>query len=120
MYTPHSLVDGVLLCALLSLQSVEGFLDIVYERLVIEVAVVLAVQVFQGFQFLYISHSHVGSQIEVEGRNSLTAVHLVLGTLHGDTSQHRGRLNALGRTTGTVSGNETAGQDVVQRMLHTG
>ena len=88
MHTAHGLIDGVLLGALLARQPVERLLEIVYQRLIVETLVVLAVQFLQRLEFLYIGHAHVGSQIEVEGRDGLATVHLVLGALHRDTSQH--------------------------------
>ena len=120
MHAVHRLVHSVLLGAILTLQSVEGLLKIVHQRLVVEVFIALAVQFFECLQLLDISQSHIGSQVEVEGRDGLTTVHLVLAALHRDTSQHRGRLDTLGRARGTMSGYETTGQDVIQRMLHAG
>ena len=96
VYAAHGLVDGVLAGALAACQSVEGFLDVVHQRFLIHVAVVLAVEFLQGLQLLDIAHADVGSEVEVEGGDGLSAVHLVLGALHGDTGQHRGRLDAPG------------------------
>ena len=110
----------MLLGTLLTSQSVKRFLDIVHQRLVVEILVALAIQVLQCLQFLDIAHADVGSQVEVEGRDSLTAVHLILGTLHRDTCQHRGRLDATGRTRSPMPGYKTTVKDMVQRMLHTG
>ncbi len=45
-------------------------------------------------------------------------MHLVLAALHRDTRQHARRLDALGRPRSSVTGHETARQDIVQRMLH--
>ena len=120
MHAAHGLVDGVLLGALLARQSVEGLLDVVHQRLVVEVLVALAVQFLQRLEFLDIRHAHVGCQVEVEGGDGLTTMHLVLGALHRDTGQHRCGLDALRRARGTVAGDEAAVQDVVQRMLHAG
>ena len=44
MHTTHGLVDGVLLSALATRQSVQRFLDIVYQRLVVQFFIALAVQ----------------------------------------------------------------------------
>ena len=120
VHAAHGLVDGMLLGALASLQPVQRFLQIVHQRLVVQVFITLAVQVLQCFQFFDIRQAHVGSQIEVEGGNGLSAVHLVLAALHRDAGQHGGRLDAPSRPRSTVSGNESAVQDVVQRMLHAG
>ena len=59
VYTSHGLVDGVLLGTLLAGQSVEGFLDIVHQRLVVEILVTLAVQILQRFQFLDVTQTDV-------------------------------------------------------------
>src|SRR3712207_8034888 len=42
-----------------------------------------------------------------------------LRALQGDTSQHRSRLNTLGRTRRTMAGREAFVQDAVQRVLTT-
>ena len=120
VHTTHRLVDGMLLGTFLTRQSIEGFLQVVDQRLLIEILIALAIQLLQRLQLLDIGQSHIGGQIEVKGRDSLTTMHLVLTTLHRDTGQHRGRLNTLGRTRGTMTSHEAAVQDIVQRMLHTG
>ena len=81
---------------------------------------VFACQLFQVLHLFYIWRAHEGSQIEVESRDGLTAVHFVLCRLHGDASQHRSRLNALGGSAAAVAGVESVLQYVVQRMLHAG
>ena len=58
------------------------------------------------------------SEIEVESRDCLTSVHLVLSCFHRDTCQHTCRLNALGRARCPVSSCEAVHEDVVERMLH--
>ena len=120
MHTAYGLVDGMLLGAFLACQTIEGLLDIVHQRLVVEILVIFAIEILKGFQFFDITQAHVGCEIEVEGRDGLTAVHLVLATLHGDTGQHRGRLNALGTTRGTMTCSKSVLQDIIQRVLHTG
>ena len=82
MYSSYGLVDGVLLGTCLTCQSVEGFLEIVHQGLVVEVLIALAVEVFEGFQFFDIRQSDVRCQLEVEGRYGLTSVHLVLAAFH--------------------------------------
>ena len=101
-------------------QPFERLLQIVHERLVVEGAVVFAIEVLEIFQLFDIGQAHEGSQIEVEGRYGLSAVHLVLGALQRDTGQHAGRLDALGRARCAMTGNEAAVQNVVQRVLHAG
>ena len=120
MHTTHRLVDGVLLGTLPTLQTFQRLLDIVHQRFFVQVFIALAIQVFQCFQLLDIRQAHVWCQIEIKGRNGLTTMHLVLTTLHRDTSQHRGRLNTLGRTRSTMTCHKAAVQDVVQRMLYAG
>ena len=88
VHTTHGLVDGMLLGTLLARQTVEWLLDIIHQRLVVKVFVALAIQIFQSFQFLDIAHADVRCQIEVKGGDSLTTVHLVLGTFHRYTGQY--------------------------------
>ena len=82
VYTTHGLVDSMLLGTFLARQSVKGLLDIIHQGLVVEVLVTLTIQVFQGFQLLDIAHADVGCQIEVEGWDGLSTVHLVLAAFH--------------------------------------
>ena len=96
MHAVHGLVDGVLLQALATLQIVEWLLQIVVDWSIIEVAQVFACQLLQVLHLFLIRHAYVWSQIEVEGWDSLTAVHLVLAGLERDTSQHGCGLDALG------------------------
>ena len=88
VHTAHGLVDGMLLGALLTCQSIERFLDIVDQRFVVKILVTLTVEILQSLQFLDITHADVGCQVEVEGRDGLTSVHLVLAALHRDTGEH--------------------------------
>ena len=120
MHSAHGFVDGVLTCAVLALQSVKRSLQIVNQWLVIQLFVILAVQLFQCLQLLNVAHTHVWSQIEVECRYSLSAVHLVLSALHRDTSQHAGSLYTLCGARCSVTGSKTVLQYVVERVLHTG
>ena len=118
--TSHRLVDGMLTHSVDARQLIEGLFEIIHEHLIIELTVVLSVEVLQCLQLLDIGQTHIGSQIEVEGRNSLTAMHLVLGTFQRDTGKDGCRLNTLGRTAGTMTGNKTLCQDIVERVLYTG
>ena len=120
VHTSHGLINGMLLGTLLTCQSIEWLLDIIHQRLFIEILVTLTVQILKGFQFLNIAHTDIGCQIEVEGRNRLSAMHLVLTALHGDTGQHRSCFDTLGRARGTMTGNKATVKDIIQRMLHTG
>ena len=97
MDTSHGLVDSMLLGTFLTRQTIERLLDIIQQRLLIEILIVLARQILKGLQLLDIAQTHIRSQIEVEGRDGLSAMHLILCTLHRDTSQHGSRLDTLGR-----------------------
>ena len=120
MHTPNGLVDGMLLCAFLTCQTVKRHLQIVHQRLVVQILVILAVKFFECLQLLDISEAHIRSQIEVESRYRLSSVHLVLAALHRDTCQNRSRLDALGRARGAMPRHESAIQNMIQRMLHAG
>ena len=120
MHAPNGLVDGMLLCAFLTCQTVKRHLQIVHQRLVVQVLVILAVKFFERLQLLDISEAYIRSQIEVESRYRLSSVHLVLAALHRDTCQNRSRLDALGRARGAMPCHESALQNMIQRMLHAG
>ena len=80
----------------------------------------LPFQLLQVLHLFYIRRAHEGSQVEVEGRDGLSAVHFVLRRLHRYAGQHRSRLNAACRTAASVPGIEAMLQYVVERMLHAG
>ena len=119
MHTTNSLIDGMLLGTLFTNESIEGLLDIVHQRLIVEVLITLAIQILKRLELLNITHTHIRGQIKVKSRDSLTSVHLVLATLHRDASQNGSRLNTFSSTRGTMTCNETACEDMIQRMLHT-
>ena len=120
MHAVHGLVDGVLLQACLALQSVQWLLLVVIDRSVVEVLQVFACQLLQVLHLFLIRHAYVWSQVEVEGWDSLSAVHFVLACFQRDAGQYGCCLYALGRTAGTVACRESVVQDDVQRMLHAG
>ena len=120
MDTSHRLVDGMLADTVDTRQLVKRLFDIVHEHLVIQGAIVLPVEVLQGFQLFYIRTADIRSEIEVKGGNSLTTMHLVLGTFQRDTSKHCRRLDTFGRTTGAMPCDKALCQDIVKRVLHTG
>ncbi len=69
---------------------------------------------------LFISFPYKRSQVKIEGRNSLAAVHLVLNRLHRHTGGDGGRLDTLCRTRRRRTGNKAILQGNVERMLDTG
>ena len=120
VYTAHGLVDGMLQDAFASFQSVERFLQKVLDGCVIQFAVVLGHELLQHFHLLDERGAHIGCQVEVEGRDGLSAVHLVLGCFHADTAEDAGRFDAFGRTALSVPGLKTVGENLVERMLYAG
>ena len=120
MHAPHGLVDGVLLDALPSLQTVQGEAEVVFDGCLVELAVVLGIEVLQYLHLFNIGLADVGRQVEVEGRDGLPAVHLVLCRLHADAGQYAGGLYALGWPALAVSGLEPVLQYLFQWVLHAG
>ena len=112
-------VDGLLQGALAARQTLQRADDVVLDRRVIEVVVVLAGGLLDIFHLLDKRAAHVGGQIEVKCWDGLPAVHLVLRCLHRDAGDDAGCLDALGRTRLAVAGAEAVLQHVVQWMLHT-
>ena len=80
--------------------------------------IVFSIQFFQVLDFLDEAVAHVGGKVEIECRDGLSAVHLVLGCFQRDASQDTGSLDAFGRARFAVSGREAVFQNMVQRMLH--
>ena len=120
VHTLHGLVYGMLADALTANQTSEGSLYEVLYVAVVQFAIVLGIQVFQHLHLLDETLAHIGSQVEVESRDCLTAMHLVLHGLHADTAQNRSGLDALCRTALAMAGLETILEDTVQGVLHAG
>ena len=118
MHTTYRLVYCMLLGTLLTCQTIKRLLNIVHQRLIIKVAIVLATKVFQSLKLLYVAHSYVWRKIEIEGRYSLTTMHLILCTLHRDTCQNRCCLYAFCRTTCSMPSDKSTVQDIIKRMLN--
>lgn len=116
----HSLVDGKLEQALIAIETVKRSLQIVLDLCRAEIIETATLKLLQRPHFLLVGIAHIGSEVEVESRNGLTSVHLVLTSLQGDASQYGCRLDALGRTGRSVTCRESVAQDDVERMLHTG
>ena len=118
MYAADSLVDGMLDDAFFAFEAFEGLVDIIIECSFVEVAVVGREELLE---FLYLfdeGEADVGGEVEVECGYGLSAVHLVLCSLHADAGKHAGRLDALGGSALAVASHITAFEDVVEGMLH--
>ena len=102
----HGAVDGMLLDACIAFQSVEWAVDVVVYLSLVQVFEVVTIEIFQIFHLFYIRGAHEGGEIEVEGRDGLSTVHLVLCALQGDARQHGGCLDALGGSGRAVSSGE--------------
>ena len=119
MHSCHCAVHSMLHHTVIALQTTEFATQEVAHLQLVQVFEALSIEGFKVLQFLLERQAHEGSEVEIEGRDSLTAVHLVLRTFQRDAGQHARRLDALGGTRCPVAGYEAAVQDVVQRMLHT-
>ena len=112
VHTRYGLVDGMLYDAVLARQSVQRLQQIVGQFLLIEMGIVFSIQFFQVLDFLDEAVAHVGGKVEIECRDGLSAVHLVLGCFQRDASQDTGSLDAFGRARFAVSGREAVFQNM--------
>ena len=104
--------------ALLAGEAVQRLLQVIGELFPVEMWVILTVQLFQVLYFLDEAVAHVGSEVEVERGNRLSAVHFVLGGFQWDAAQYAGGLNAFRRARLSVSGREAVCKDAIQRVLY--
>ena len=118
MHPSHGLVDGVLHSPLLSLEFVHRLLDIVVEWPVVVFRKVKPHDRLHVLEFFLETGAHERSEIEVESRNGLSSVHLVLCSLHGDAGEHACGLYSLCWSRRAMSGSKSVVEDVVERMLH--
>ena len=110
----------MLLETFVTLQKNQVAFYIVINLRIIQQLQVKTRQMFDVLYFFDIALPYIGSQIEVERRNGLPAVHLVLYGFHRDTGHDGSRLYTLGGTAFTVSGLESMFKNLVQRMLDAG
>ncbi len=120
MHTCHSAVDGLLHDSFVALQLAQRLAQVVLDFDVEQMGEILVLIVLQILDFLLVGHAHVWREVEVERRNCLTTVHLVLRRFERNAGLHRSCLDALCRTALGVCGLQSVLQDGVERMLHAG
>ena len=118
MYTAYGLVHGMLQYACLALKAVEVLDEVIVEGDLIEMAVVGAEEFLELLHLLDEGQADIRCKIEVEGGDSLSAVHLILGCLHAYAGEHAGRFDTLGGTALAVACHVTAFEHMVQGVLH--
>ena len=99
-------------------EAVERSLFVVFQLDIIEVAEIFARDLLHLLHLLDERAADERSEIEVEGRDGLTAVHLVLRRLERYAGYDACGLDAFGRARLAVSGDESVAEDIVERMLH--
>ena len=95
VYAVDGAVDGVLLEALIALQEDKVCGDIILNLSIVQVLQVHTGEVFDILDLFDVALAHIGGEVEVEGRDGLSAMHLVLHRLHRDTCHDRGGLDTL-------------------------
>lgn len=100
-----------------SFKIVKRLFDEVLEFYVVEVAQGGTRYLLDVFHFFNKRRAHERSEVEVEGRNGLAAVHFVLGGFQRYAADNRCRFNALRGARFAVAGNESVFQNAVKRML---
>ena len=118
VHSADSLIDSRLLHSRLARKSLEALLLVLVYLCVIQVAVILACELLHFLYFLDIALAHVWCKVEVECWYGLTAVHLVLRSLHTYTAHDARSLDSLSRTARSVTCHKTVLQDLVHRVLH--
>ena len=98
VHTVNGTVNGMLLHAFIALHKEQILDDIILHRCIVQMLQVHTGKIFDILHFLDVAFAHVRCQIEVECRDSLSAMHFVLHGLHGDTCHDGSRFDALGRT----------------------
>ena len=91
-------IDGVLDNTVIALDTYKIALEVVVDLHIVESCIVLAVDLSDLVELLLESPSYERRHIEVECRDGLATVHLVLYSLHRDTSEDTCSLDSLCRT----------------------
>ena len=79
VYTADRPVDGMLDETGITRQPLQGAVEIVLNGSLIEMFQILSAQLFQGLDLFDVAFPDERSQIEVESRNGLSAMHFILG-----------------------------------------
>ena len=95
MNAAYGHVDRMLDHAVVALDADEVTSDIVIDRGIIKAGIAFAVDLANLVKLFLEGLPYERSHVEVEGRDRLTSVHLVLHCLHRDTSEDAGSLDAL-------------------------
>ena len=82
VYAAYSHIDGMLFQPLVALYSYQIALDVIVDRSIFQMVEVNAFERGEFVDFLLVGLPYVRSQIEVECRNRLTAMHFILDSLH--------------------------------------
>ena len=120
MHATYGTVHGLLTHAVDASLVAKRFNQIVLDLLCVEFRILLSFILLKATKLLKIGHVDVWCEIEVESRNSLSTMHLILCSLERDTSLNACCLNALGRTALGMSGLQTMLKDGIERVLYTG
>ena len=97
VYAADSHVDSMLYHAVVALDSNELPLEIVVDLHIIKTSVVLTVDLSDLVEFLLECPSYERRHVEVECRDRLTSMHLVLNSLKRDASEDAGCLDSFSR-----------------------
>ena len=120
MDTADGAVHCVLKPAFGSLQAVKRPFEVILQGCIIVFRKIFAGNVLNLFQFLDIGRAHKWCEIEVKGRDGLSAVHFVLSCLQGDAGNHARCLYSLGGPGFAVTGDESVLENIVQGVLYAG
>ncbi len=118
MHSSYSLVDCMLQIAFIPLQTVKRFFNIIFKLCLLQVGEILIDELLEIVYLLNETCPYVRGKIEIESRDSLSAVHLILSRLERYAGYHACRLDSLCRARFAMTCHKPVLQDTVERVLH--
>ena len=120
MHSSYGTVHSLLTHAVDASLVAKRFNQIVLDLLCVEFRILLSFILLKATELLQIGHVDVWCEIEVESRNCLSTMHLILSSLERNTRLNTGSFYTLSRTALGMSSLQTMLKDGIKRVLYAG
>ena len=118
MHSSYGTVHSLLTHAVDASLVAKRFNQIVLDLLCVEFRILLSFILLKATELLQIGHVDVWCEIEVESRNCLSTMHLILSSLERNTRLNTGSFYTLSRTALGMSSLQTMLKDGIKRVLY--
>ena len=118
MHATYGTVHGLLTHSVDASLVAKRLNQIVLDLLGVEFRILLSFILLKATELLQIGHVDVWCEIEVESRNCLSTMHLILSSLERNTRLNTGSFYTLSRTALGMSSLQTMLKDGIKRVLY--